>query len=134
MQLKFFPREKHTLSIELGALVEDTSTIGTGARADQVGEEATTKAGVDISSVTSVGGLVAARQLSLVTTLGLGLFDGHAAGNVPADAILVLGAKAIGAGGLVGRKSAGQGGWMPLVCKVLPVELAATRDEPEVSL
>lgn len=105
-------QEEHTLSIELGALVEDTSTIGTGVRADQVREEATTKTGVDISGVTSVGGLVAAKQLSLVITLGLGLLDGHAAENVPADAILVLvlGAEAIGAGGLVGGQSDSQSG------------------------
>lgn len=103
-------QKKHTCSIELGALAEDTSTFGTGARADQVGQQATTKARVDISGVTGVGGLVAARKLSLVTTLGLGLVDSHAAGNVPADATLVLGAKAIGAGGLVGRKSDSQGG------------------------
>jgi hypothetical protein len=109
LQVKCF-QEKHTLSIELGALVEDTSTVSTGARADQVGKETTTKARVDISGVTGVGGLVAARQLSLVTALGLGLLDSHAAGDVPADTILVLGAKAIGTGGLVGRKGDSQGG------------------------
>jgi hypothetical protein len=109
LQVKCF-QEKHTLSIELGALVEDTSTVSTGARADQVGQETTTKARVDISGVTGVGGLVAARQLSLVTALGLGLLDSHAAGDVPADTILVLGAKAIGTGGLVGRKGDSQGG------------------------
>ena len=75
MQLIIYQEKEHTLSIELGALVEDTSTIGTRARADQVGEETTTKTGVNISGVTSVGGLVAARQLSLVTTLGLSLLN-----------------------------------------------------------
>ena len=66
---------KLTLDIELGALVEDTSTLGTGASTDQVGEGTAEEAGVDIGGVTGVGGDVAARELSLVTTLGLGLLD-----------------------------------------------------------
>lgn len=74
---------KHTLDIELRALVEDTSTLGTGAGTDQVGEETTTEARVDISGVTGVDGLVAARELGLVTTLGLSLLDGHSVGNGP---------------------------------------------------
>lgn len=51
----------HTLKIELGALVEDTSTLGTRARADQVGEDPTTQTGVDTGGVTGIGSLVAAR-------------------------------------------------------------------------
>lgn len=101
-------KEKPTRSIELGALVEDTSTIGTRAGTDQVGEETTSKAGVDVGSVTGVGGLVAAGQLGLVTALGLGLLDGHAVGDVPADGIAVLGAETVLAAGesvLVGSGS-----------------------------
>lgn len=49
---------------------------------------------VDISGVTSVDGLVAARELSLVTTLGLGLLDGHITGDGEAR-LLVLSLKTI---------------------------------------
>lgn len=61
--MKLIPCEDmvHTLKIELGALVEDTSTLGTRARADQVGEDPTTQTGVDTGGVTGVGSLVAAR-------------------------------------------------------------------------
>lgn len=60
--MKLIPCEDrvHTLKIELGALVEDTNTIGTRATADQVGEDATTQTGVDIGGVTGVSGFVAA--------------------------------------------------------------------------
>jgi len=96
-----------TLNVELGALIEDTSTLSTGTGTDQVGEEAASKAGVDIGGVTGVGGLVAAGKLSLVTALGLSLLDGHAVRNVPAD-VATLCLEAVGAG-LVG-KSSSQGG------------------------
>jgi hypothetical protein len=78
------------LDVELGALVEDTNTVGTGASTDQVAEGAAEDAGVDVGGVTSVGGLVAARELSLVTTLGLGLLDGHSIGNLEAGTLVAL--------------------------------------------
>ena len=78
------------LDIELGALVEDTSTGGTGASTDQVGEGTAEDTGVDIGGVTGVDGLVAARELGLVTTLGLGLLDGEVTGDGEAR-LLVLG-------------------------------------------
>lgn len=67
--------EDGDLEVQLGALVEETKTVGTGASTDEVGEGTTEHARVDIGGVTGVGGLVAARELSLVTTLGLGLLD-----------------------------------------------------------
>lgn len=70
-----------TLDIELGALVEDTETLGTGTGTDQVGEGSAEEARVDIGGVTGVGGDVAARELSLVTTLGLGLLDSQVTGD-----------------------------------------------------
>jgi hypothetical protein len=79
-----------TLGVELGALVKDTETGGTRASTDEVGEGATQHARVDVSGVTGVGGLVAARELSLVTTLGLGLLDSQAVGNGEARSIAVL--------------------------------------------
>ena len=81
---------KLTLGVELGALVEDTETGGTRARSDEVGEGASEHARVDVGGVTGVGGLVAARELSLVTTLGLGLLDSQVVGNREARSISVL--------------------------------------------
>ena len=63
------------LEVELGALVEETEARSTGARADQVAEGTAEDAGVDVGGVTGVDGLVAARELCLVTTLGLSLLD-----------------------------------------------------------
>ena len=79
-----------TLGIQLGALVEDTSTISTGAGTNQVGEEAAADARVDIGGVTGVGGPVAAGELSLVTALGLCLRDGHALGDLPANIVVLV--------------------------------------------
>ena len=80
-----------TLGIELGALVEETETGGTRASTDEVGEGASEDARVDVGGVTGVGGLVAARELSLVTTLGLGLLDSQVVGNREArSTVLVL--------------------------------------------
>jgi hypothetical protein len=87
------------LDIQLGALVEDTETIGAGATSDQVSEEATTETGVDVGGVTGVDGLVAARELSLVTTLGLGLLDGHALGDGEANTTVLLGLEGLGGHG-----------------------------------
>lgn len=78
------------LSTELGALVEDTETGGTGARADEVGEGTGEDARVDVGGITGVGSLVAARELSLVTTLGLGLLDGHVIRDREADVGVAL--------------------------------------------
>ena len=74
-----------TLGVELGALVEDTSASCTGASTDQVGQDTTTETRVDVGGVTGVGGFVAARELSLVTTLGLTLLNGHTVGDGPLD-------------------------------------------------
>jgi hypothetical protein len=102
----------HTLSVQLGALVEDTDTIGTGASTDQVGQKTATEARVDISGVTGVGSLVTARELSLVTTLGLGLLDSHAAGDGEADVatLLVLDARLSGHGSSQRGESDGNSG------------------------
>ena len=81
---------KPTLSTELGALVEDTETGGTGARADEVGEGTGEDARVDVGGITGVGSLVAARELSLVTTLGLSLLDSQVVGNGEARSTAVL--------------------------------------------
>jgi hypothetical protein len=91
---------KLTLNIQLGALVEDTSTLGTGASADQVAQKTSTKTLVDISGVMGVGSPVTARELSLVTALGLSLLDGHALGDGEANVagLLVLHARLSGHG------------------------------------
>lgn len=79
-----------TLEVELGALVEDTKAGSTRAGTDEVGEGAGEDARVDVGGVTGVSGLVAARELSLVTTLGLGLLDSQAVGNGEARSATVL--------------------------------------------
>lgn len=94
-----------TLEIELGALVEETQALGTRARGDEVGEDTASNSGVDVGGVAGVDGLVAAGQLSLVTTLGLGLLDGHVGGDVPAAGIVALVLDAV-----LGRSGSGQGG------------------------
>ena len=94
------------MDIQLGALVEDTSTLSTRASTDQVGQKTATKAGVDIGGVTGVGSLVTARKLGLVTALGLSLLDGHATRDREADVgttLLLLHAR-------LSRKGSGQRG------------------------
>jgi hypothetical protein len=85
-----------TLDVKLGALVEETNALGARASTDEVGEESAKDARVDVGGVTGVDGLVAARELSLVTTLGLGLLDGHAVGNLEANVGVSLVADTIG--------------------------------------
>lgn len=94
-----------TLNTELGALVEDTETGGTGARADEVGEGTGEDARVDVGGVTGVGGLVAARELSLVTTLGLSLLDSHVVGNTEANVGVALVADTVAATSATGGGS-----------------------------
>lgn len=97
------------LEIELGALVEETETVSTGAGADQVAEGAAEHARVDIGGVTGVGGLVAARELSLVTTLGLSLLDSEVVGNRELDVgVTLVGDTVASAGGR--RKGSDSGG------------------------
>lgn len=64
-----------TVDIELGALAEETKTRG--AIADEIAESTSQDAAVNSGGVTSVDGLVAAGELSLVTALGLSLLDGQ---------------------------------------------------------
>lgn len=82
--------EDGDLEVQLGALVEETKTVRAGASTDQVAEGAAEHARVDIGGVTGVGGLVAARELSLVTALGLGLLDGHVIRDREADVGVAL--------------------------------------------
>jgi hypothetical protein len=107
--------EDGDLEIQLGALVEETETGSTGARADEVAEGTAEHARVDIGGVTGVGGLVAARELSLVTTLGLGLLDGHVVGNGELDVGVALVGDTVGVTlaasvGTSGGQSVGSGG------------------------
>jgi hypothetical protein len=97
--------EDGDLDVELGALVEETKAGSTGARADQVAEGTAEHAGVDVGGVTGVDGLVAARELGLVTALGLSLLDGHVVGDseanvgvtLVADTVAVASATGVGA-------------------------------------
>jgi len=89
-------KEERDLDIQLGALVEETKTVRAGATTDKVAEGATEYAGVDVGGVTSVGGLVAARELGLVTTLGLSLLDSHAGRDREADISVALVADTVG--------------------------------------
>lgn len=102
------------LEVELGALVEETKAGSTGARADQVAQGTAEHAGVDVGGVTGVDGLVAARELRLVTALGLGLLDGHVLGDSEANVGVTLVADTVGVASATGvgasrRKSVGGG-------------------------
>jgi hypothetical protein len=103
------------LEVELGALVEETETVSTGAGADEVAEGAAEHARVDIGGVTGVGGLVTARELGLVTTLRLSLLDSHVIGDREADVGVPLVGDTVGValttgGGADRRKSSDSGG------------------------
>ncbi|KAJ5992241.1 hypothetical protein N7451_007965 [Penicillium sp. IBT 35674x] len=102
--------ENRDLEIELGALVEETKTVGAGATADQVAKSATEHAGVDVGGVTSVGGLVAARELSLVTTLGLSLLDCHVVRDREADIGVALVVDTVGVANTASSGSRGKSG------------------------
>ena len=106
-----------TLGVELGALVEDTSASGTGTSTDQVGQDTTTETRVDVGGVTGVGGLVAARELSLVTTLGLSLLHSHVVRDreldigvaLVVDAVGVASTAGVGAGGVATGRQGSNG-------------------------
>lgn len=107
--------ENRDLEIQLGALVEETKARGTGTRTDEVAEGTSKDTRVDVGGVTSVDSLVAARELSLVTALGLRLLDGHVVGDREANVSVALVADTVTAtsttGGRDGRgKSVGSGG------------------------
>jgi hypothetical protein len=98
------------LEVQLGALVEETETVGAGSSTDQVAESASKDARVDVGGVTGVGGLVAARKLSLVTALGLGLLDSHVIGDREADVGVALVADAVGVTNTASRGAGGRKG------------------------
>jgi hypothetical protein len=58
-------------------LVEETKTGSARARANETTKSTRQDTAGDLVGVTSIDSLVAARELSLVTALGLGLIDGH---------------------------------------------------------
>jgi hypothetical protein len=78
-----------TIDRELAALVEETETVRARATADEAGESTTKETGVGGDSVASVSSLVAAGECGLVTTLGLGLLDGHRLLDREADVAIV---------------------------------------------
>ena len=96
------------LEVQLGALVEETKTVGTGTSTDEVAEGTAEDARVDIGGVTSVGGLVAAGELSLVTALGLGLLDSHVVRHREADLGVALVANTVTSAHAAGRGSHGR--------------------------
>jgi hypothetical protein len=100
--------EDGDLQIQLGALVEETQAVGTGASTDQVAEGTAEHARVDIGGVTGVGGLVAARELSLVTALGLSLLDSHVIGDREADLGVALVGDTVGIANTTGRGADGR--------------------------
>lgn len=58
---------------------------------------------VDISGVSGIGGVVAARELSLVSTLGLGLLDGQVVGDREANLGVSLVSNAVSVANTTGR-------------------------------
>lgn len=67
--------------VELRALVEEAQTLRAGAAANEAAEGTAEDTAVGVGGVASVGGLVAAGQLGLVTALGGGLLNGHVVGD-----------------------------------------------------
>jgi hypothetical protein len=84
------------LDRELGALLEETKTLGARSSTNEVGQGTSEETAVNVGAVTSVGGLVAAGQLSLVTALVLGLLDSHVAGDGEANVAVALVAGTVG--------------------------------------
>jgi hypothetical protein len=103
--------ERLTGNIELGALVEETKTLSTGASTDQVAESTSKDTIGNLGGVTSVGGLVTARKLSLVTALVGGLLDGHVVGDGELDVRVTLVANTVASElGIGGRREGRNGG------------------------
>jgi hypothetical protein len=100
--------EDGDLEIQLGALVEETQAVGTGAGTDQVAEGTAEHARVDIGGIAGVGGLVAARELCLVTTLGLSLLNSHVIGDREADLGVALVGDTVGIANTTGRGADGR--------------------------
>lgn len=90
-----------TLERELGALLEETKTLGARSSTNEVGQGTSEETAVNVGAVTSVGGLVAAGQLSLVTALVFGLLDSHVAGDGEANVAVALVASTVGVAGAV---------------------------------
>lgn len=70
---------------------------------DQVGQKATAEARVDIGGITCVGSLVAARELSLVTTLGLSLLDSEVVRDRELDIGVTLVVNTVGVANTAGN-------------------------------
>jgi len=70
-----------TLNVEVGAFGEETKSFCPRASSDKMAERSGQDALTDISCVSSIGRLVTARELRLVTTLCLSLLHGHVVRN-----------------------------------------------------
>lgn len=67
-----------TVDVELGALVEESKTLGTVLAAQKVGESTSQRTAGDVGGVTAgVGDVVAAGHLGLVTASSLSFLDSH---------------------------------------------------------
>lgn len=62
---------------DVGALIQETKTLGALSGTEEVGEEASKETLLNLGEVTGLDGLVAAGELSLVTTLVGGLLGGQ---------------------------------------------------------
>lgn len=71
------------INVKLGALVEETKTLGTVLAPEKVGEGTGERAGCNSDLITGEGGVVAASDLVVVTTGSLGLLDGNVVANRP---------------------------------------------------
>lgn len=98
-----------TLDRELGALLEETQTLGARSSTNEVGQGTSEETAVNVGAVTSVGGLVAAGQLSLVTALVFGLLDSHVAGDGEANLAVAIVAVTIAGTVTSGRRATGHG-------------------------
>jgi hypothetical protein len=97
-------KENLTIDIELGALVKKTEALGTVLASEEVLEGTRERTSLDLDLVAGNGGVVAARDLVVVTAGGLGLLDRDVAGRP--ERLLSLGDfTTLGAGANVGQSN-----------------------------
>lgn len=98
--------EELTIDVELGALVEQTETLGTVLTSEEVLEGTSERTRSNLDLVTSHGGVVAASDLVVVTAGGLGLLNGDVVVDGPERLLLALAnLSTLGAGANVGQSN-----------------------------
>lgn len=98
--------KRHTIDVELGALVEETETLGTVLTSEKVLKGTSKRAGLNLNLVAGEGGVIAASNLVVVTTGSLGLLDGNVVANRP-ESLLLANLVTLGSRANVGKSDCG---------------------------